>query len=1108
MHKYVFILFLNIVSVFVHAQTWQEMMENPQKYSYYETKAAFDKEWAGKPYVKHQGLKQFYRYETFMLKNMNAEGFYRPDVQESSFQKYYKNYKINGPSLRTVAASWQPIGPFNSPGGKGTNNDGIGRVQVLGFHPSDTNTLWAGSSSGGLWKTVDNGTTWAYQSFSWTGSQVVSDIHVASSSVLYVATSDYNRIDYSTSSVLKSTDGGTSWQVQTSKVGTYVSIIYRLLVHPTNPNIMFLGTNRGLYRSANEGLTWTLIGTQTTINDLEFKPGDPNTVYAAGPSVFYKSTDAGLTFSSQSLNLTGTPVRTAMAVSPSAPNNVYLATTNNYRFGGFHISTDGGSNFTLKTLPTANIYKASGTSSYTASQFFGGQTSYDWCLQVSPTDPNKAFLGGVSLAYTTNTGNTWTQADEYIIVMGEESTTIPPHVDYHFIGFQPGTNKPWVGCDGGVYKSLPAPAAGKAQEWISRNESLNITETYRIAVAMDGSKIVEGTQDNGVHAYVGAADWQYLSIGDGFDCQIDPRDTRTVYYSTQMGYLYKRSASTGEVDLFSPDQTGETAPFHTKLYMDYRNPDVLYTVHKNLWKTTNGGSSWKNITGNSLVISSPETFAIAPSDSKVIYFTDGTEFYRSGSAGESGWGGNSVTFTATDLVVHDTSASKLWASAIGKVYESVNGGQTWTDISGNLPNITINAIVHVPGTSNELYVATNFGVFFKANNTSTWELFSTNMPRVMVYDLVINTCTRKLYAATYGRGVWQVDVVMPTNVCCPKMPEVTLSSNKICSGTNATLSLTQPLASGTVPVWYKDGAALSQTGTALQINAAGSYSVLLSSKGCNTYPTANYLVQSIQSTKETPLCYDNEGPIEVDVETGSNPLLGIQNISGCATRGLKALGIKPQFSSSNAMPAVYTKQLDLQYMTGHKLSFDVAYVRSYSNAGTALKVYISGDCGKTFTSLFDKKNDELESSSTFNISDWTPATCAEWKTFEIDLKNYVSANTIFKFELSKSDPDPSYYWGNNLYLDNICVNGVSLGVEEDALNNLVQVFPNPAIQHVEVKTPYEVKSIQAFSVQGQFLGQLSNTNQGYDISGLDPGLYHLEIRTDHGVFRRKLTIAE
>ena len=213
----------------------------------------------------------------------------------------------------------------------------------------------------------------------------------------------------------------------------------------------------------------------------------------------------------------------------------------------------------------------------------------------------------------------------------------------------------------------------------------------------------------------------------------------------------------------SPDFDGD---WITPVIIDPSNNLNYYTAFKNVWESNDGGLSYYTIspvlTGGNLNV-----LAIAPSDYNHIYAGDYGSLFRTSDGGNT-WtsivSGLPVSNAAiTYVAVCNTDPQKLWVTLSGyvngsKVFKSVNGGNTWTNVSGSLSNVPVNCIVYVNYSNDALYIGTDFGVYYMDNTMTDWVAFDNGLPHVIVDELEIQYYSKKLRAATYGRGLWETDI--------------------------------------------------------------------------------------------------------------------------------------------------------------------------------------------------------------------------------------------------------------------------------------------------------------------------------------------------------------
>lgn len=749
----------------VQAKAGTELKREKDKSNFYEIRSQFLDYYADKNIKqKGKGWKAFKRWEWFWAQRVAPTGdFPRADYMMHERKRYTERHRGKFEQIRTIG-EWSQLGPSSSVGGY----NGLGRVNAVREDLTNSQILWAGAASGGVWKSTNGGTNWSTNTDEW-GSIGVSDIvvHPTNGNIVYVATGDADHWDTRSIGVMKTTDGGLTWnQTGLNWSRTDARVISRLLMHPTDYNILYAATSNGVYKTTNAGSTWSQL-TTNDFNDMEFKPGDPTVMYGANTG-FYRSTDGGASWTQITSGLATSSVqRIAIGVTPHNPSFVYALYANsaNSGFLGFYKSTNSGANWTLM-VNTPNMLGWSQTGDDT-----GGQGWYDLCVAASPLDSNCVFIGGVNVWKSTNGGATWAAASNWTGNM---------HADQHDLYFVPGTSRLYVGNDGGVYKTTNL---GTAWNWIGNG--MITTQFYRLGVSQTNANVtIAGAQDNGTKRWGNTAGWEDVMGGDGMECMIDYSNA-SIMYGTYPGGEMARSNNGGSS--FSSLTMPQDGSWVTPFVIHPSVPATIFVGLKQVWKSTNRGDSWSRISTFSDSSSNVDMLQIAPSNADYIYMSKGSTLRRTTDGGGS-WtnltspSSNSITYMA----IHQSNPNKIWVTVSGftsgqKVYQSTNGGSSWTNISGTLPNVPANTIVFQNNFLGRLYVGTDIGVYYRDSTATDWVDFNTNLPNVVIDELEIQYSTSKLRAATFGRGLWEVE-----------LPGVTVTTNVLADSvfsTGATISV-------------------------------------------------------------------------------------------------------------------------------------------------------------------------------------------------------------------------------------------------------------------------------------------------------------------------------
>jgi photosystem II stability/assembly factor-like uncharacterized protein len=619
---------------------------------------------------------------------------------------------------------WIPIGPRNV----------NGRIKTIAVHPTDENTLYVGGVSGGVWKSTDGGESWQAQ---WNDQETltIGSIALAASApnTLYAGTGEWTPGYITTGpgvGVYKSTDAGATWSLLT---GVSATRIAKIEVSPSNADRVYVAGNSGLEYSGDGGTNWSVV-LAGNISDVVIDQDDPDTVYAAKDNDgIYKTADNGTNWSKLNAGPTGSNadwLKLSLGVSGTNGTDFLLAKGEN----DVHKSTDGGS--TWSTL--------------------GGSHSYSWhgwcdLIAVAPDDEDIILVGGSSAKRTSNGGSAWSNMSGL-------------HADHHFAVFAPSnTNTVYESNDGGLYKSTD-----KGATWSKVSHGLMITQFYDVgAWSQIGTVCGGGTQDQGTNMTTGGLTWKKLEGWDGGYFVIHPTDPRTMYAEHQYTDILKTVDGGANWVSKTSGLTGSN-PWTGVITMDLNNPDTLFTGTQRIFRTTDGCATAWNLSSQDLS-GNVQAIAVAESDPDRVYAgSSGGTFLRSDDAGAtSPWldkGTGLPNRNIKDIVIDHADEDRVAVSFGGTntsnehIYLSNDGGDTWTNISGNIPKISINALVLHPTDNDTIYAGTDVGVYRTTDGGSTWQAFDNGLPNVIISDLHMDRTGMILIAATYGRGMYKVPV--------------------------------------------------------------------------------------------------------------------------------------------------------------------------------------------------------------------------------------------------------------------------------------------------------------------------------------------------------------
>ncbi|MFH2143586.1 MAG: T9SS type A sorting domain-containing protein [Bacteroidota bacterium] len=754
------LIFVFTVSL-VSSQPWLNepyIDYSKSRHSFYDIQDAFNSWSSDMDLSELKGINRYKRWEWFYEPRVYPTG-QMPDMQiywdeSQKFRSYDKSSR--------GASNWISLAPASVPNPYDTLNIiGMGRINSITFHPSDVNTLWIGASSGGVWKTTDNGSTWVCLT-DMIPALRISDVAVDPNNedILYIATGDINTIQLGGETnagvgILKSTDGGANWNTTGLSFNLSdgnSSLIRKILINPTNSNELMAAGVDGIYKSSDAGDNWTKVVGHMIV-DVDVNPENHNIIYATSfynssnttSKRIYKSYDFGQTWNELNTGMPpgSTIQRIELAIAPSDTNFLYAITcgTNNGLYA-FYKSIDAGQTWFVVSAPDTTIHPGAtvapnvlgwgdgGLSGFLPDD--GGQGTYDLTLVVDPDNPDYVYSGGVNMWGTDDGGLTWDIVSMWYGLFGASA-----HADHHYSIFHPVSGKLYQAHDGGIdvtdsliigdlqyvidsCVNYLAIAMGDLEhalyancyflptQWTNISHGLHITEYYRLGTCRSNSDlIVAGSQDNGTFLYNNGS-WVSTLGGDGMEAMID-HDNDQIIYATNYNGALSKSVDGGVTYTSSLEQpitdAGETGAWVTPFIMHPDSSDIIYTGFVNVWKSVNGGSVW---TQESIFAGTTQitALAVAPKDPDVICCVRGTNIFLTVDGGTT-WANikadlpttlASMTYISFDY----DNPHKIWVTFSGyedgeKIYVTSNAGASWTNISGGLPNVPVNCVVHQAG---------------------------------------------------------------------------------------------------------------------------------------------------------------------------------------------------------------------------------------------------------------------------------------------------------------------------------------------------------------------------------------------------------------------------
>jgi PKD repeat protein len=965
-------------------------------------------------------MQMYNAMNTYAQSQMNLNGQKNQNNNNSS-QKFSQNPNVQ-------AGNWTLLGPTNSiPSGGG----GAGRVNCVRVDPTNSNTLYVCSPGGGLWKSTNGGGSWTMWNTDALACIGASDIVIdpTNTQVMYLASGDGDAGDTYSLGVLKSTDGGVTWNATGLSYNVSQGFrIYKMLIDPTNTQILHAATNNGIYRTINGGTSWTQVQTGV-FTDLEFMPGTPATVYAARYSSttagFYKSTNSGASYTNITSGLPASgALRYAIAVTPASTGTVYLVACNNSNYGflGFYKSTNSGTSFTQVTVSSpSNLLGWASAGNDT-----GGQGWYTLSIAASPTNANEVVVGGVNIWRTTNGGTSWTLNAHWT---GSGAPYV--HADIHDLYWLSGSATTyWAGCDGGIFKTTNN---GTAWSDLS-NGGLDIGEMYRLSTSGTNVNLnMSGWQDNGT-SKVSSGSWTEVLGGDGMECIIDYTNANIMYGEQYQGNINRSINGGGSWSTIATTSgTGVNAAGNwvTPYILHPTTPTTILVGKGGLYRSTNSGGTWSALGATTGGTGNIVQMAYAPSNPNYIYAVKQDAIFVSSNGGTSFTNVTGTVPTSnafTYVTVSNTDPLKAWVTISGynsanKVFMTSNGGTSWTNYSTGLPNLPVNCVVYQNSSPDGVYVGTDVGVYYRDNTLSSWAPFFTGLPNVKVDELEIQYTAGKIRAATYGRNMWESNLYSSGSAA----PVANYTSNYQSGCPGIQIQFTDLSAFNPTSWSWNFPGGTPSTSTAqnplITYNTVGTYQVSLWATNSNGTDSVLHSWVTISSTVPLPLV---EGFQNAQFLPANWTRLDANNDNVYWQRSTTVGGYNAStacsyfdnynLNVSGAHDEMWTPKYNLTTLSTCSLTFDVAYARYDATYSDSLEVLVSTNCGQTWTSVYLKGGTTLATAPDYTAAAFVP-TAAQWRTENINLNAYVSSTTFMVSFRNRGR------YGQMLYIDNINITG-------------------------------------------------------------------------------------
>lgn len=709
--------------------------------------------------VKGSGYKPFMRW-----KHENEGKYYPSGNRLVDHYGPYKTYerlaaddkRRNGDKLFENGL-WNELGPNFMGQITGHYAAGIGRVEFVEVNRNNPQQIYMGSRSGGLWRTSDEGATWSHHSdfLPASGVNTVSASPTNFDSILVNVRSADNGTSFG---IYRSTDGGQTYaptvftpsNVGFGGLGTNFQI-YIIEYHPRVPNLVFVGTSKGIFRSTDNMQTWTRLINDGDIYDIEFHPTDNNIVYiydgyywGTNRNRILKSTDQGLSYTNLMNFSTNNNAKIKISVSPICPDCIWAGS--DY---GFWKSTDQGVTFTTIQSPAP-----SGVSLYTG--------------VPNDQDTSKVVSGYVDLFRSSDGGRNFSKATWWSLGSAEHgggsfqnaynNSSVYIHADNNYLD-----------CVNGVYYACTDGFLCKSEDsgltWEKLSLSVATRENYRLGQSQSNQYLtILGSQDNGT-SIKKESGWFEIYGADGMESFIHPLNENWMFCTTQNGG--RRRTLDGGVTTSGIAPAGHSSAWVAPMFYDPNNHMTAYTFGNVVYKTTNFGTSWVTLGSPTTFTGVIEVAAIAYNNTSVMAISQGQYIELSTDGGTTftniknslpNKSIRGIAFDPTDdqtmVIVYDG-----YENNGTKVYITHDQGATWQNISYNLGNMPCYSVVIDHSHDSYIYIGAAIGIYKMAMGELDWDLYNPGLPNVSVKELEIHWGSNTLKAASWGRGLWEYALV-------------------------------------------------------------------------------------------------------------------------------------------------------------------------------------------------------------------------------------------------------------------------------------------------------------------------------------------------------------
>ncbi|MHC1707896.1 MAG: PKD domain-containing protein [Bacteroidales bacterium] len=1073
--------------------------------------------YATNPFVKSYHTQYYKRWHRNIDSWVNEQGFIRKPGDDA--RKAMDNEYLQMISGKGKAGQWSLVGPVQAKNANGANVGSQTNVYTIDRCDANPSVLYCGTEPGEVYKSTDHGMNWGNASMGYDMGGGVTALEADPFNTEIVFAGSNNKL-------MKSIDGAATWNtvIQLTDLG-----VNEILINPGNTQVVLAATNKGLYQSTDGGNTFTNLFTEKCY-DLKCKPGSPATVYLLknNPLLlraeFFLSQDMGATWNlkDQGWYSSADPNRNdggaRLAVTPADPNRVYAyligeAKANDYGYIGVYRSDDGGESWILPNPPAGGPYTSAhpnlayGNPGWTYHQGF-----YNCAIMASSSNADHILVGGLNLWRSEDGGQTFTAQGGY------QGNILDIHVDQQ--DFRAFGDEYWISNDGGIYWSDDFFSPTNAV----KTRGIHGSDYWGFGSGWNEDILVGGLYHNGNLAwYQDYDDGDFLSLGGGEapTGYVNPAEGRKTYFSDIGGKILPEQIGdpVGNFSFgLSPNESYWSAESSELEFYPYCYNIIYLGKDNKLWRSTDGGTSFNLVYEFGTNINNQVKYIeISRSNPQVIYVTQQPQSGTNGTLWKTSDGG--VSWTALTkpagssrrmlISLSPEDENILWLAYPGggnnlKIYKTTNGGQNWTNLtSATLSNEEAHSISCIGGTQGGIYYAGNRSVFYRNDTMSDWTVFNAGLPAWFNSDIARPFYRDgKIRIASYGKGIWESPLFEQ-----PARPIAQITVNRLESVYHCVLDTfsfddySMLNHAGASWQWSFPGGNPSQSGIRnpqVVYTNPGNYLVTLTVTDSSGQSDTDSLYISVSNFSPPPMIYESfEGefpPYGWDiVNPQGDGTWSVSNDAGGFGNTPRSAIFDNFDIDSHGQSDDLSLSVDLSGTNTAKLVFDVAYAPYGGQYSDTLEIWVSTDCGQSFTKIYDKGGVEL-STAPANNNFFTPS-ASEWRTDTLELAQYIGnddVNIAFR---------NIGHWGNNIYLDNARVVTLASSVNEvHPQPASVNIYPNPAIAGGQIhlaSSTSEDFTLTFYNLQGKEISRLKTKpgeNFMLDPNSFAPGTYFFVVK--------------